>query len=206
MFFRKARHDMPEQHASHPMRRLLAGMLLVSSVVAITAVVAHSEWEAAEAASDPQALLYVPDADYRRDWVLLGSFSVLADDPEAGAKEFHVVYTPRENVDAYRKTGAFPDGAVLVKDVFATSTEAMTTGTSSYADTLIGRFVMVKDQANKNAGVSPLWGDGWGWAFYEGAETRKTVSTDYKEDCLGCHEPVRDQDLLHIQGYPVLKN
>ena len=191
--------------ASHPMRRLLPATLLISGVIAVTAVVAHSEWETAAAASDPQALLYVPDADYRRDWVLLGSFSVLADDPEAGAKEFHVVYTQPENVDAYRKTGAFPDGAILVKDVFATSTEAMTTGTASYAGTLIGRFVMVKDQANKYAGTSPLWGDGWGWAFYEGAETRKTVTTDYKQDCLGCHEPVRNQDLTYIQGYPILK-
>ena len=191
---------------SHWIRRLLPAVLLISGVIAVTAVVAHSESERAAAASDPQALLHVPDANYRRDWVLLGSFSVLADDPEAGAKEFHVVYTLPENVDAYRKTGAFPDGAVLVKDVFATKTEALTTGTSSYADTLIGRFVMVKDQANKYAGASPLWGDGWGWAFYEGAETKKTVSTDYKEDCLGCHEPVRNQDLLYIQGYPILKN
>jgi Cytochrome P460 len=191
---------------SHPMRRLLPAMLLISGVVAITAVVAHTESETAAAASDPQALVYVPDVDYRRDWTLLGSFSVLADDPEAGAKEFHVVYTLPENVDAYRKTGAFPDGAVLVKDVFATSTEAMTTGTSSYASTLIGRFVMVNDPANKHAGASRLWGDGWGWAFYEGTETQKTVSTDYKQDCLGCHEPVRNQNFLHIQGYPILKN
>lgn len=190
---------------SHSARRLLPAMLLVCCVVAITAIFAHSQSEKAAAASDPQALLHVPDADYRRDWVLLGSFSVLADDPEAGAKEFHVVYTRPENVDAYRKTGAFPDGAILVKDVFATGTEAMTTGTASYANTLIGRFVMVKDQGDKYAGASPLWGDGWGWAFYEGAETRKTVSTDYKQDCLGCHEPVRNQDFLHVQGYPVLK-
>lgn len=191
--------------ASHLVRRLLLVVLLISGVVVVTAVIAQSELDRAAAASDPQALLYVPDTDYRRDWVLLGSFSVLADDPEAGAKEFHVVYTLPENVDAYRKTGAFPDGAILVKDVFATGTEAMTTGTASYASTLIGRFVMVRDQADKYAGTSPLWGDGWGWAFYEGAETRKTVSTDYKQDCLGCHEPVRNQDFLHVQGYPVLK-
>ena len=192
--------------ASHSVRGLLPGMLLLTGVLAITAVVVQSEWETAEAASDVQALLYVPDADYRRDWVLLGSFSVLADDPEAGAKELQVVYKKPENVDSYRKAGVFPDGAVLVKDVFATKTEALTTGTSSYADALIGRFVMVKDQGDKHAGASPLWGDGWGWAFYEGAETKKTVSTDYKEDCLGCHEPVRNQDLLYIQGYPILKN
>lgn len=191
---------------SHPARRLLPATLLISSVVAITAVLAQSDLEKAAAASDPQALLYVPDADYRRDWALLGTFSVLADDPEAGAKEFHVVYTQPENVDAYRKTGTFPDGAILVKDVFATTTEYLTTGAVSYADKLAGRFVMVKDQANQYAGTSPLWGDGWGWAFYEGGETKKTVTTDYKQDCLACHEPVRHQDLTYVQGYPILKN
>lgn len=64
---------------------------------------------------------------------------------------------------------------------------------------------MVKDKTGKHAGQSPLWGDGWGWAFYEGTETQKTVTTDYRKDCLGCHEPVRSQDLIYVQGYPVLK-
>ena len=34
-------------------------------------------------------------------------------------------------IDAYRKTGHFREGAVLVKEVFATSTNEMTTGTVS---------------------------------------------------------------------------
>lgn len=187
------------------MRKRLPATLLLSGVLFVTAVVAQLEPETVAATAEAPALLQVPAADYRRDWVLLGSFSVLADKPEEGAKELHVVYTQRESVDAYRKTGAFPDGAILVKDVFAARTEALTTGTSSYANALAGRFILVKDQANKYAGSSPLWGDGWGWAFYEGAETRKTVTTDYRQDCLGCHEPVRNQDLIYIQGYPILK-
>jgi hypothetical protein len=51
----------------------------------------------------------------------------------------------RENVDAYLKTGHFPEGAVLVKDTFAARTEPLTVGTSSYAGDLAARFVMVKD-------------------------------------------------------------
>ncbi len=92
-----------------------------------------------------------------------------------------------------------------MKDVYATETEPLTTGVASYADDLAGRFVMVKDAKDTYADVSPLWGDGWGWAFYEGAETTKTVTTDYAQDCLGCHEPARDQDLVYVQGYPILK-
>ncbi|MEZ5874067.1 MAG: cytochrome P460 family protein [Hyphomicrobiales bacterium] len=149
--------------------------------------------------------LHVPAADYRRDWVLLGSFSVRADDAEQGAKELHVVYAAPATVDAYRRTGAFPAGATLIKDVFATKTEALTTGLASYAGALKGRFVMVKDSASGHGGESPLWGDGWGWAFYAGEQTEKTITTDYRKDCLGCHEPARAQDLIYVQGYPVLK-
>ena len=179
--------------------------LAVSGAIgAIAAQTRPSVMAAAETAPNLEALLQVPAADYRRDWVLLGSFSVLADDPEEGAKQLHVVYAEPEVVDAYRRTGVFPDGAVLVKDVYETKTEALTTGTVSYAGTLAGRFVIVKDGNDSQAGRSPLWGDGWGWAFYEGTETRKTVTTDYRDDCLACHEPVRGQDLVYVQGYPVL--
>lgn len=187
------------------MRRIIFAVLVLLPALGATAVLAQlvppAEHDTLPAL---ERLLNVPASNYRRDWVLLGSFSVRADDAEKGAKELHVVYAKPETVDAYRQTGAFPDGAVLVKDVFATKTEALTTGVASYADTLKGRFVMVKDKSDKYAGRSPLWGDGWGWAFYEGGETKETVTTDYRKDCLGCHEPARAQDLIYVRGYPVL--
>lgn len=189
-------------------KMICLGVLLAAGAATIAMAAAQREMDrvlAAPSVSGADALLHVPAADYRREWPLLGSFSVLADDPETGAKELHVVYARPETVDAYRRTGAFPDGAVLVKDVFATRTEPLTTGTVSYARTLKGRFVMVKDGTDRYAGASGLWGDGWGWAFYEGNETRRTVTTDYRADCLGCHEPARRSDLVYVQGYPVLK-
>jgi hypothetical protein len=158
-----------------------------------------------ESTSNLDSLLHIPAVDYQRDWVLLGSFSVLADEPSGGAKELHVVYSAPENVEAYRETGEFPDGAVLIKDVYSTTTETLTTGIVSYANTLEGRFVMVRDADDEHASASPLWGDGWGWAFYEGAETTRTVTTDYVADCLGCHEPARESNLIYAQGYPILK-
>lgn len=148
--------------------------------------------------------LSVPAEDYRETWMFLGSFSVLADDPEEGAKEMHAVYAEREAVRTYLASGAFPDGAKIVKDVFETETEHLTTGTASYATHLAGRFVMVKDSQNRKADGSPLWGDGWGWAFYEGAEKQRTITTDYQSDCLGCHQPAQETDYLYTRGYPVL--
>jgi Cytochrome P460 len=74
---------------------------------------------------------------------------VLTHNPTDGAKQLHVVYTARQNLEYHLKTGRFPDGAVLVKDVFATRTVALTTGTASYAGDLAGRFIVVKDGAGK---------------------------------------------------------
>ncbi len=153
---------------------------------------------------EAEAQLRVPSVDYRKDWVNLGTFSVLADNPTDGAKQIHTVYVERKYVEDFLKSGRFPDGTVLVKDVFAAKSENLTTGTASYPDRLAGRFVMVKDVAGRYS-ASPRFGDGWGWAFFEGTETTRTVTTDYKTDCLGCHEPVRATDLLYVQGYPVLR-
>jgi hypothetical protein len=177
-----------------------AAGLIAAAIVAVSGGGSTSAQEPPEA----EAVLQVPAADYRKEWVQLGTFSVMADKPADGAKQLHVVYTARENVAAYLKTGRFPDGAVLVKDVLATRTETLTTGTSSYAGDLAGRFVLVKDGAGK-FGSGPRFGDGWGWAFYEGAETKRTVTTDYKSDCLACHEPARATDLLYVRGYPLLR-
>lgn len=187
------------------MKKVLILGLLVLGVIPVAAA-AQTGTMVAATGSAADERLRIPAVDYRQEWVLLGSYSVLADDPAAGAKQLHVVYAAPATVAAYRRTGAFPDGAVLVKDVFATQTEDLTTGTVSYANILVGRFVMVKDADDTYAGSSLLWGDGWGWAFYEGAERERTVTTDYRQDCLGCHEPARDQDLVYIQGYPVLKD
>lgn len=177
------------------------GIIGLASAVVITAGgfamgPSVSEWEKA---------LYVPENNYRMEWVTLGSFSVLADDPEEGAKELHVVYTDAKNVKAYKETGVFPDGAIIVKDVFETATEDLPTGRASYGSKLAGRFVMVKDGENKYGDESDLYGDGWGWAFYEGEETTQTVTTDYTVDCMGCHAPAAGTDYLFVQGYPVLK-
>ena len=69
---------------------------------------------------DSAGHLRVP-ADYRTLYQALGSWAIAADSG-AGSKEMHAVYASPGAIDAYRKTGHFPDGAVLVKEVYATST------------------------------------------------------------------------------------
>ena len=156
----------------------------------------------AEAVGDATGNLHVPDA-YRTAYQSLGSWAVAADQGQ-GAKELHVVYSSPGTITAYRKDGRFPDGAVLVKEVFEAATKEMTTGTVSHANKLKGWFVMVKDSKSSHP-ENKLWGDGWGWSWFDAANPSKTTSTDYKTNCLACHVPAQASDWIYVSGYPSLK-
>jgi hypothetical protein len=141
--------------------------------------------------------------DYQMTYQSLGPWAVAADSGK-GSKEAHNVYASPGAIEAYRKSKTFPDGTVLVKEVYDTQTTDMTTGTVSHADKLKGWFVMVKDSRNSHPG-NPLWGDGWGWSWFDAGNPNRTTSTDYKSDCLGCHTPAQATDWIYVDGYPVLK-
>lgn len=147
--------------------------------------------------------LRVPE-NYRTSYEFLGTWAVAADQG-SGAKQMHSVYTSPGTSAAYRKTGKFPEGAVLVKEVFAAATAPMSTGTVSRSDELKGWFVMVKDTKNSHPD-NKLWGDGWAWSWFDAGAPTKTTSTDYKKDCQGCHVPATSTDWIYVQGYPTLKH
>ena len=140
--------------------------------------------------------------DFRVKWVHLGSWAVpYQRDPGYG---FHDVYTQTESVKSYKRNGKWPDGAVLVKEIRTVRWDDMATGHVVFADEESSWFVMIKDRKGRFKG-NPNWGEGWGWGLFKANDPKKNVSTDYKEDCIGCHEPAKDTDWVYIQGYPTLK-
>jgi hypothetical protein len=183
------------------------GIAGISAMVAVAArgqidTSASRNGPKAEAVVDAAGNLHVPDA-YRTAYQSLGSWAVAADQGQ-GSKELHVVYASPGTITAYRKDGRFPDGAVLVKEVFQAATGQMTTGTVSHAETLKGWFVMMKDSNGRYAG-NKLWGDGWGWSWFDAANPAKTTSTDYKVNCLSCHVPAQSSDWVYVGGYAPLR-
>ncbi|MPW23358.1 cytochrome C [Paraburkholderia sp. CNPSo 3157] len=150
---------------------------------------------------DGKGNMHVP-ADYRTTYQMLGSWAIAADNGP-GSKQLHVVYASPGTIAAYRKDGHFPDGTVLVKEVYKTNTKPMTTGTVSSAGTLSGWFVMVKDDVGRFP-ENKLWGDGWGWSWFDATDPKKTTSTDYKKDCQSCHIPAQASDWIYTTGYPPL--
>jgi hypothetical protein len=138
---------------------------------------------------------------FRISMVHLGSWFV----PEGGASGFHDVYTEKSSAEAYRKTGKFPDGATLVKELRASKATTYTTGANvSYATADIKQwFVMVKDTEGRFEN-NTIWGDGWGWGLYKPDDKTMNVAKDYKKDCLGCHIPAKGKDWIYTEAYPTL--
>lgn len=189
-----------EQYIGIP---VVAGLALIASYLVVTAVAQVSGTSpSADSVADASGNLHVPSG-YRTAYQFLGGWAVAADQG-AGAKELHVVYASPGTVSAYQKNGDFPDGTILVKEVYQATTAPMTTGTVSRADTLKGWFVMTRDH-NGRFPDNKLWGDGWGWSWFDAAAPSKTTSTNYKVDCQPCHVPARASDWIYVQGYPALK-
>jgi hypothetical protein len=148
--------------------------------------------------------------NFRSDWTFLGTWSIADKDVEPssaasghGAAGLHNVYTQRGVVEAFRRNGKFPDGAVIVKELLKADTTSMTTGTVSRGIEVEGWFVMIKDTAGRFSS-NPLWGDGWGWVLFNADKPDTPVTKSYKTECLGCHIPARDDDWIYLSGYPVL--
>jgi Cytochrome P460 len=177
----------------------VARLIALGGIAVVT--LPPSSVAAQERVADAQGNMHIP-SNYQTSYEYLGSW-VLADTSGQFAKQLHNVYASRGTIEAYRRLGHFPDGAVLVKELYATETQSMSTGNVRHADKLLGWFLLVKDSKNSYPD-NKLWGDGWGWAFFAAGNPQKTTSTDYKKDCQGCHVPAQKTDWIYIQGYAPL--
>ena len=112
----------------------LAGLFVIGAITTYAQIDTRSQYGGATAAVvDDKGNLRVP-ADYRTTYQMLGSWAVAKDDGP-GSKEMHMVYVLPGTIAAYRKDGHFPDGTVLVKEVFKTTTKGTV---SSAAPSLAG--------------------------------------------------------------------
>ena len=141
--------------------------------------------------------------DYKRNWAHLGNWAAAKKKGE-DIFEMHDVYTQPETITAYNKTGEFPDGAVLVKEVRNSKSKRLTTGHAAWATDMKVWFVMIKDRKGRFKG-NDHWGEGWGWALFEAKDPTKNASVDYETTCISCHTPVKDTDWVYVYGYPDLQ-
>jgi hypothetical protein len=124
--------------------------------------------------------------------------------------EYHHVYIEQKNVDAYLKTGEFPEGTVIVKELtrvldptFPDSSRKEPSGRGYFNGAYNGIDMTVKD--------SKRFAKTNGWGFFTFGHHpmpyNKTSAEQPVTECAGCHiANVAATDMTWIQFYPLLRD
>jgi hypothetical protein len=122
--------------------------------------------------------------------------------------EYHHVYVEARNVDAYLKTGSFPEGTVFVKELtrlldptFPDGSRTEASGRGFFNGAYNCMDVTVKD--------SKRFPKTNGWGFFtfghHSEPCDKTAEEKPVTECAGCHiANVAKTDMTWIQFYPLL--
>ena len=146
-----------------------------------------------------------------RSWAFIGSMVTPngLNKGKAGFPEFHNVYVEQANLDAYGKTGKFPEGTVIVKELAlvrnATYPDGSTdeaSGRGFFEGELNGLDVTVKD--SKRFAKTNNWG------FFNFGHHALPYAASAKEspasECAGCHMAgAGNTDMTWVQFYPNLR-
>jgi hypothetical protein len=124
--------------------------------------------------------------------------------------EYHHVYIEQKNVDAYLKTGEFPEGTVIVKELtrvlnptFPDSSRKEPSGRGYFNGAYNGIDMSIKD--------SKRFAKTNGWGFFTFGHHpmpyEKTSAERPVTECAGCHlANVAATDMTWIQFYPLLRD
>src|SRR5262249_23621507 len=128
---------------------------------------------------------------------------------KAGFPEDHPVFVEEKNLDAYLKTGTFPEGTVIVKELtrvlnptFPDGSRTEPSGRGYFNGEYNGMDVTVKD-GKRFAKTN-------GWGFFNFGHHPLPYSESSAEapasECAGCHMTyVAKTDMTWIQFYPMFE-
>ena len=197
------------------MSKYLVTALVVTALICASAIIFHNG-PLAQQAKMAGGAQYTPDGKMKlptgyREWVFLGAPVTpnALNGGKANFPEFHNVYVETSNFDAYMKTGTFPEGTVLVKELvllqkptFPDGSQQEPSGRGFFEGNFNCMDVSVKD-TKKYAKTN-----GWGYYTFghhpepcEATAAEKSVA-----ECAGCHiANVAQTDMTYEQFYPVLR-
>ncbi len=140
-------------------------------------------------------------ADHR-EWVFVGAPVTPNDmnDGKAAFPEFHNVYIDPASYAAYKQTGKFAEGTVILKELVSVGGKKMDSGNGYFQGEFVSLEAMVKD--SKRFSDEP-----GGWAFFRFGEAPEyaPVGTRMKtESCNACHSGA-NEDYVFTSTYPVLR-
>ncbi len=142
-------------------------------------------------------------ADGWRQWVFIGAPLTpnSLNDGKAPFPEFHNVYIEPRAFAHYVKTGEFPNGTMIAKELLSIGDTVAVSGNGFFQGEFQGLEFTVKD-------TERFPNEPGGWTYYSFghalpyANVAKAFPT---ESCAACHEAAAEEDMVFTQYYPILR-
>lgn len=145
-----------------------------------------------------------------REWVFIGAPLTPhgLNSGKAGFPEYHHVYVNPDAYAVYKRTGEFPDGTVIAKELvllqkgdYKDGSKNAPSGRGFFAGELQGMDVMVKD--------SKRYQDTNDWGFFNfGHQAPPYLSAARaapENNCAGCHTANAGKGMVFKNFYPILR-
>lgn len=150
---------------------------------------------------DAEGALIQPEG--YREWVYVGAPLTPNDlnGGKAAFPEFHNVYVDPASWAEYKKTGEFPDGTVVVKELVSVGSKTASSGKGYFMGEFIGLEAAVRDSRRY-----PKEANGWAYfSFGHSYPLEKKVKAQAHASCAQCHLTAPGGSMVFSQYYPVLR-
>ncbi len=141
-------------------------------------------------------------AERYREWMYIGTPLTpnSLNPPEAAFPDFHNVYIHPDDYRHYRRTGEFPDGTVIAKELVSVGATAAVSGNGFFQGEFTGFEHAVKDAAR-------FPDEPGNWAYFTYGHTyplADVASAQPTAACAACHVASAADDMVFTQYYPIL--
>ncbi len=164
-----------------------------------------------------------PGVDYKPQWTKSGELKQPVDfrqlvflgspltphglnNGAAGFPEFHNVYVQPEAFAAYRKTGKWPEGTMMIKELQLVKTDAANFADGSRVEPSgRGYFPGVPNGMDVSVKDSSRFADSHGWGYFNFGHHAPPYAGSApeapKEVCASCHIANADEDMVFVNFY-----
>jgi hypothetical protein len=188
--------------------RAVALSVIITGLLLSWATFAGESESVGAATYDGKGELVLPEGF--RQWVFIGAPLTPngLNNGKAGFPEYHHVYVNPDAFAVYQRTGRFPEGTVIAKELvllqsgeYPDGSKNAASGRGFFAGDAHGMDVMVKD--------SSRFSETNGWGFFNFGHRAppyaRTAAAAPASSCGGCHAANAGKGMVFRSYYPVLR-
>lgn len=196
--------------------RIMTALMTCFAIIALAVVISKSSLNAESddshyvAQYNASGQMLLPPNDIWRTWVFVGApFTPNALNNGAAAfPEYHNVYMQPWAYNEYKKTGAFPEGTIMFKELqltlpppdFKDGSRTEPSGRGYFPGAFNGADVTVKDSKRYAATGN------WGYFDFNHHEPKApTTAAQPRDKCAFCHIGSAKKDEVWTQFYQILQ-